>query len=300
MQETISGILLSVIVGFALAVLFLPRKLVHQAEVGEDRHDIIRQLRQDRFTLFHVLEKRLDRAQIGITAIHYVLISVTAGFIAYLLSAFVLKSWWLASPALLAGPLLTERVVHLLTVRRKERFEAGNVKAIRIMASALRTSPSYLHAFEEAATSPFVDKEVALEYQRVVKLLRGQVPIERAMAEFHQRSNSDDIAYLATIIQVQRELGGDMGKTMELAALSILRKKQMQRRQRAVMSQLLAQVNLLSVMPYVFVVALYVNNPRHFDPLTYTLSGRLLILGALMAILIGGEVIRYMAIQKKQ
>lgn len=300
MQETIIGILLSVIVGFALAVLLLPRKLVHQAEVGEDRHDIIRQLRQDRFTLFHILEKRLDRAQIGIAAIHYLLISVTAGFIAYLLSAFVLKSWWLASPALLAGLLLTERMVHLLAVRRKERFETGNVKAIRIMASALRTSPSYLHAFEEAAASPFVDKEVALEYQRVVKLLRGQVPIERVMAEFHQRSNSDDIAYLATIIQVQRELGGDMGKTMELAALSILRRKQMQRRQRAVMSQLLAQVNLLSVMPYVFVVALYVNNPRHFDPLTDTLSGRLLILGALMAILIGGEVIRYMAIQKKQ
>ncbi len=300
MQETIIGILMSVIVGFALAVLFLPRKLVHQAEIGEVRHDIIRQLRQDRFTFFHLLKKRLDRAQIGLTAIHYLLISVTTGFIAYLLCAFILKSWWLASPASLAGVLLTERVIYVLTVRRKERFETGNVKAIRIMASALRTSPSYLHAFEEAAASPFVDKEIAQEYQRVVKLLRGQIPIERVMAEFHQRSGSDDISYLATIIQVQRELGGDMGKTMELAALSILRRKQMQRRQRAVMSQLLAQVNLLSLMPYVFVVALFVNNPRHFDPLTSSLSGRLMILGALMSILIGGEVIRYMALQKKE
>ncbi|HZG16179.1 MAG TPA: type II secretion system F family protein [Candidatus Bathyarchaeia archaeon] len=300
MQESIIGIILSVIVGFSLAVLFLPKKLVHQVQVGDGQHTVIRQLRQQRTTLFHGLEGRLARANIGITAIHYLLISVTSGSIAFLLCAFVLKSWWLATPALLAGVLLTERVIHLLAIRKKERFEQGNVKAIRIMASALRTSPSYLHAFEEAAESPFVDKEVAGEYQRVVKLLRGQVPIERVLGEFHQRSHSDDIAYLATIIQVQRELGGDMGKTMELAALSILRRKQMQRRQRAVMSQLLAQVNLLSVMPYVFVVSLYFNNPHHFDPLTATLSGRLTMLGALAMILVGGEVIRHMALQKKK
>lgn len=299
MQETIIGIVLSVIVGFSLAVLFLPKKLVHQLEVGDGQHVIGRQLRQQRTSLLQALEGRLERAQIGITLIHYVLISVTSGLLAFLLCAFVLKSWWLAAPALLAGVLLTERVVHLLTIRRKERFEAGNVKAIRIMASALRTSPSYLHAFVEAAESPFVDKEVSREYQRVVKLLRGQVPLELVLSEFQQRSGSDDIAYLAAIIQVQRELGGDMGKTMELAALSILRRKQMQRRQRAVMSQLLAQVNLLSVMPYVFVISLFINNPHHFDPLTATLSGRLTILGALGMILIGGEVIRYMALQKK-
>jgi tight adherence protein B len=63
------------------------------------------------------------------------------------------------------------------------------------------------------------------------------------------------------------------------------------------MSQILAQVNLLSVMPFVFVISLLVNNPHHFDPLTADFEGRVLMLGAFLAILAGGEIIRYVALR---
>ncbi|MFP3381304.1 pilus assembly protein TadB, partial [Bacillus sp. SIMBA_069] len=82
------------------------------------------------------------------------------------------------------------------------------------------------------------------------------------------------VKYLATIIQIQREMGGDMAKTLDLAASSILRRRQSLRRQKAAMAQIVAQVNLLSAMPFVFVIALYSNNPHHFDSLNATLGGR--------------------------
>jgi tight adherence protein B len=299
MQETIIGLILTSIVGFSLAVLLLPAAAVRPPRVEEQSHLIISQLRKERLSPLDRLQRRLERAGIGLTAAHYVLMSAFTGLLAYLLCAFILQSWWLAAPALCGGVLFTERVVQQLIIKNKERFEQGNIKAIRIMASAMRTSPSYLHAFEQAAVSPFVDRIVAREYERTVELLRGQVPIETVMKEFQQRTDSEDIAYLATIIQVQRELGGDMGRTLEMAALSILRRRQMQRRQRAVMSQLLAQVNLLSLMPFVFVFSLLINNPHHFDPLTATLGGRVTLLGALLAILAGGEVIRRVALSHK-
>jgi tight adherence protein B len=298
MQETVIGLILSSIVAFSLAVLLLPIVGSQRPPMKEESHVVISQLRRERISPLDVLQQRLDRAQVGLTSVHYLLISSFAGMVAYLLCAFILQSWWMSVPACFAGILLTERFIQQLRLRRKERFEAGNVKAVRIMASALRTSPSYIHAFEQAAESPFVDHIVAHEYRRVVELLRGQVPVETVMKEFQQRTDSEDIAYLATIIQVQRELGGDMGKTLEKAALSILRRRQMQRRQRAAMSQLLAQVNLLSIMPFVFVISLYINNPHHFDPLTATFGGRVTILGALLAILVGGEVIRRVALRR--
>ena len=61
------------------------------------------------------------------------------------------------------------------------------------------------------------------------------------------------------------------------------------------MAQIVAQVNLLSTMPFVFVIALYSNNPHHFDSLNATAGGRLMILGCLACILLGGEAIRYVA-----
>lgn len=296
MEEPITGLLLATTIWFSLTLLVLPLPVATRVKQGEQTHAVIDQLRLSRSTPLGRLQTRLDRTHSGITAAHYLVISIFAGAVAYFVCAFVLRSWWLASPACLAGFLFAERLVAVLSIRQKERFEAGNIKAVRVMANALRTSPSYLHAFEQAAQSPFVDEKVSKEYRHAVEMLQGQLPLTTVMSHFRNRTGSMDIGYLATIVQVQRELGGDMGKTLELAARAILRRKQMQRRQRAAMSQLLAQVNLLSIMPFVFVMALFINNPHHFDPLTSTLQGRMLMLGAFLAILVGGEIIRHVAV----
>lgn len=289
------SLLLSGAIGFSLGLLLLPSLQVDRLLQSTPQHHITNRLQQDRQTLLQRLQHRLNQTQVGLHATQYLFLSACLGFVAVWLSGLVLQSFWLAMPAFLAGFLFTERLISVLSERRKERFEAANVRAIRLMASSLRTSPSYLHAFEQVADSPFVDKVVADEYKQVLSLLRGQIPLERVMKEFYERTGSPNVAYMATIVQVQREMGGDMAKTLDLAAFSILRRRQSQRRQKAAMSQILAQVNLLSVMPFVFVFTLYVNNPHHFDPLTATTRGRLTMLGSLLSILVGGEVIRLIA-----
>lgn len=243
------------------------------------------------------LEKRLQPEVTGIHLQQYLFIAVSLGLIAVLFSHFILESWPLS---LLFGGLgipVTERFVMMQKRRQKERFEEGNIRALRVMASSLRTNPSYIHSFEAVAESIFVPTLVRNEYQRVVKLLRGQVPLETALHEMQTRTNSPDISYFYTILLVQRELGGDMARTLDSAATTILRRKQTQRKQKAALSQLLSQVNLLTVMPFVFVTALMMNNPHHFDPLTESMGGRLLILGAFLTILGGGELIRYLALR---
>jgi tight adherence protein B len=263
-----------------------------------EQHAIVRQVQQDRPKAQEWLALRLRRSHTGISVGQYLLLTVISGTVLYLLCSMVLQSWWMALPAFVAGIVCSERVIGFMSAKRKERFEEGNLRAIRIMASSLRTSPSYLFAFEQVANSAFVEKNVSHEYKRIVEMLRGQVPLERAMAECYARTGSSDIAYLSTIVQVQRELGGDMAKTLDQAAASIVRRKQLSRKQRAAMSQILAQVNLLSVMPFVFVTTLFFNNPHHFDPLLVTVSGRFMILGAFFMILVGGEFIRFVALKQ--
>ncbi len=289
--------LLAVTAGICLFYLLVPLEPSSFRFGRSQTHQIVTQMQSDRLTLMDRLERRLLRTRAGLNLYHYMFLSIVMGICSTWLSSLILQSWWLGLPAFFAGILFTERLLSVLGAKRKERFEAGNVKAIRLMASSLRTSPSYLHAFEQVASSPYIDKQVAEEYRRVVEMLRGHLPLDRVMAEFYERTGSADVSYLATIVRIQREMGGDMAKTLDLAASAILRKRQSLRRQRAAMSQILAQVNLLSVMPFVFVGALYLNNPHHFDPLTATAGGRFAILGSLLSILIGGEVIRYLALK---
>lgn len=279
--------------GVAIIVLVMPNRLIVREPTG--KHELVGMLHEGRKSMWKRFEERLAKSRSGWGVNQYVILSFLFGIVSFGLSSQILQSWWLALPALLAGVLFTERLVSVWGARRKDDFEAGNIKAVRLMASSLRTSPSYLHAFEQVAASPYLSESVVEEYRRVVELLRAQVPLEHAMSLFFERTGSADVKYLATIVHIQREMGGDMAKTLDLAASSILRRRQSLRRQRAAMAQIVAQVNLLSVMPFVFITALYVNNPNHFDSLTATMGGRLLILGSLASILIGGEAIRYIA-----
>lgn len=289
-------IVLSMTVGLLTAVSLIPLPKLRwtQQEVPEENG--LSRLKEKRKTVFTILEQRLQPEQTGIGVRQYAAITCGAGGLAILLCHAILDSWMLSLPFFAMGILASERIIMLVKTKRKEQFEEGNVRALRVMAASLRTNPSYLHAFQTVADSMFVPLIVRNEYQRLVKLLRGQVPLEMALREMQERTSSSDISYLTTILLVQRELGGDMAKTLDAAATAILRRRQMQRRQRAALTQILSQVNLLTIMPFIFVMALYANNPRHFEPLTQTLQGRVLLLGAFLAILIGGEIIRYIAL----
>ncbi len=297
MNDSLLPSFVSMLLGICLIVLLLPDRLLHLRREHLE-HVVTKQIVQGRLTWSDKLQQRLDKHQTGFVVSQYLLLTGCFGGAAYMVSQAVLQIWWLALPTVLTGVICSERLINLRSEKRKQRFEEGNIRAMRIMASSLRTSPSYLHAFEQVAASPFVHKSIAAEYSRVVELLRGQVPLERAMNYFYQRTGSDDIAYLATIVQVQRELGGDMAKTLDQAASAMLRRKQLTRKQRAALSQILAQVNLMTAMPFLFAIALYANNPHHFDPLLESLGGRVAILGAFFSVLAGGELIRYIALKQ--
>ncbi|MFM1655030.1 type II secretion system F family protein [Brevibacillus sp. B_LB10_24] len=287
---------MSVAAGFFVVVLFYPFVRAGIPFNGES-HIVGRQFMKGKKNLLDKLQERLERAKIRFSAVQYIALSGITGGISYFLCSFVLHSWWLGLPALLVGILFSERFLRVKMANRSSRFEEGNVRALRIMAGALRANPSYLHAFEQVADSPFVGEVVRAEYRRAVELLRGGIPLETALQMLYRQTGSADVLHLASIVLIQRDLGGNLAKTVDSAASSILRRRQILRRQRAAMSQILAQVNLLSVMPFVFVISLLVNNPHHFDPLTADFEGRALMLGAFLAILTGGEIIRYVALR---
>lgn len=288
-------VLISFVIGFSAAVLLVPSPVVlrykNKPHVVADALFGKRKRGVERFARW--LEKRY----VGLSVYQYLAGCLFFGLVNYAFTFLILNSWWLSLPAVCTGILFCERLIAWQRAKRIERFEAGNIRALRIMASSLRTSPSYLHAFQQVASHPYVPADVRREYGRIVDMVHAQMPLELALRDVQKRTGSADLGQLATILLVQRDCGGDIAKTLDVAASAILRRKQLERRQRVALSQLLAQVNLLSFMPFLFVAVLYLNNPQHFSPLTETLGGRLAVLGCFVTILLGGELIRYLALR---
>lgn len=222
----------------------------------------------------------------------YLALSLIGGVLAYLFFTRMLQSWLIPIPALATGVYLTNRIANIRDVKRKERFEEGNVRALRVMAGSLRTNPSAYLAFQQVLRSPYVPESVKREYEKAVQLMRAQVSLETSLKALSDRTDSPDLKYLSTILLIQQERGGDGVKALEAAISAILRRRQLQRRQKAVLSQIQAQVNIMSLMPFLFVGFLYTNNHRHFDPLIQTVRGKFLLFGAILMIFAGGEFIR--------
>nr|WP_240962260.1 type II secretion system F family protein [Brevibacillus laterosporus] len=274
----------------------MPANFLNVKTENSSTHMVITEMHQNRKSWDMRIEERLKQARVDIGIRRYVLLCFITGLFFYVLTLYVLDSWWLALPFWFIGVLVVHRWLAIWRNKKRERFEEENQKALRIIASSIRANPSYIHAFEQVATSRFIDKSIAQEYGKIVEKLRGTLLLEDAMNWLYVKTGSSDIQYVATIIQVQRELGGDMAQTLDIAVSSLIRRKQAKRRQVSALSQILSQVNLLSAMPFFFVGILYVNNPNHFAPLTESLSGRFAMLGSFLLIIAGGEVIRYFAL----
>nr|WP_242072707.1 type II secretion system F family protein [Brevibacillus laterosporus] len=274
----------------------MPANFLNVKTENSSTHMVITEMHQNRKSWDMRIEERLKQARVDIGIRRYVLLCFITGLFFYVLTLYVLDSWWLALPFWFIGVLVVHRWLAIWRNKKRERFEEENQKVLRIIASSIRANPSYIHAFEQVATSRFIDKSIAQEYGKIVEKLRGTLLLEDAMNWLYVKTGSSDIQYVATIIQVQRELGGDMAQTLDIAVSSLIRRKQAKRRQVSALSQILSQVNLLSAMPFFFVGILYVNNPNHFAPLTESLSGRFAMLGSFLLIIAGGEVIRYLAL----
>lgn len=288
-------VLISLVIGLSAAAALVPPPVFWRQK--KKPHVVADALIGERKRAVERLARWLKKRYVGLSVYQYLAVCLFFGLVNYAFTFLILNSWWLSLPAVCTGILFCERLIAWQRAKRIERFEAGNIRALRIMASSLRTSPSYLHAFQLIASHPYVPFDVRCEYARIVEMVKAQVPLELALRGVQERTGSADLGQLATILLVQRDCGGDMAKTLDLAATAVLRRKQLERRQRVALSQLLAQVNLLSFMPFLFVAALYLNNPHHFAPLTETLGGRLAVLGCFVTILLGGELIRYLALR---
>ncbi|MGV2720151.1 UNVERIFIED_CONTAM: hypothetical protein PO554_27190, partial [Klebsiella pneumoniae] len=121
-------------IGFATFLLVIPQNMYVREQAG--KHEIVGLLQRDRKTVWNRLEERLAKSRSGWGINQYVTLSFFLGVLSFGISSQLLQSWWLALPALLAGVLFTERLVSVWGAKRKDKFEAGNIKAIRLMASS--------------------------------------------------------------------------------------------------------------------------------------------------------------------
>jgi tight adherence protein B len=195
--------------------------------------------------------------------------------------------------SLLIGFLLGGGPIFYVLAKRKQRFarfEQGLPEAIDLMVSALRAGHSIVSALGLVANeSP---DPIGREFKICFDEQNYGLDLRTAMDNLVARVPLPDLRIIVTAILIQRSSGGNLAEVLDKAAYLVRERFRLRRQVRTHTAQGRLTGWILTFLPLVLGLGLYLVNPETMSLLWRRDIGRELLYSAAVMTIIGGLVIR--------
>jgi tight adherence protein B len=145
--------------------------------------------------------------------------------------------------------------------RRLNRFNEQLSDMLNLMVNGLRAGYSTLQAME--AVSKELPAPICDEFRRVVQEMQIGIPMETALQNLLRRIPSDDLDFVITAINVQREVGGNLSEILDTISFTIRERVKIKGEIRVITSQVRASGTILALIPIFLTVVLWFLNPKY-------------------------------------
>jgi tight adherence protein B len=156
--------------------------------------------------------------------------------------------------------------------KRLLRFNDQLPDMLNLMVNGLRAGYSTLQAME--AVSKELPPPICDEFRRVVQEMQLGVPMERALDNLLRRIPSEDLDFVVTAINVQREVGGNLAEIMDVITFTIRERIRIKGEIRVLTSQAMYSGRALSLMPIGLLCILWFINRDYV--MTFFAEGKVL------------------------
>jgi len=195
--------------------------------------------------------------------------------------------------SLLLGLLIGTAPIAFVLYKRRQRFdkfEEGLPEVLDLMVSALRAGHSLVSALDLAAAE--APDPIGTEFRICFDEQNYGLELKTAMNNLAARVPLQDLKIVITAILIQKESGGNLAEVFDKAAYVIRERFRLKRQVRVHTAQGRITGWILSFLPLVLGVALYLINPESMSLLwTRAIGIKLLYTSAAMTI-IGALIIR--------
>ncbi len=183
------------------------------------------------------------------------------------------------------GYLIPGIYVRRQQTRRLNRFNDQLSDMLNLMVNGLRAGYSTLQAME--AVSKELPAPICDEFRRVVQEMQIGIPMDTALQNLLRRIPSDDLDFVVTAINVQREVGGNLSEILDTISFTIRERVKIKGEVRVITSQVRASGTILALIPVFLTVVLWFLNPKYL--MSFMDAGPLCAAGAasVVVILIG-------------
>lgn len=219
--------------------------------------------RVEKSSLGDGLAKSLAQADLKFKPGEFVLfvlaLSATLGVVAWFLggedSLFRSISAFIGALGGLVGPIIYLRSQQGTRLRK---FNEQLSDMLNLMVNGLRAGYSTMQALE--AVSRELPPPISEEFRRVVQEMQLGVPMDKALANLMRRIPSEDLDFVITAINVQREVGGPLAEILDTISYTIRERVRIKGEIRVMTAQVTTSGKILSGVPFfVFVLLWFIN-----------------------------------------
>jgi len=142
--------------------------------------------------------------------------------------------------------------------RRLRRFNEQLPDMLNLVVNGLRAGFSMMQALE--SVSKEMPPPICDEFRRVVQEMQLGIPMERALNNLYRRIPSEDLDFINTAINVQREVGGNLAEILEIISFTIRERIRIKGEIRVLTSQMMYSGRILALMPVGLLLILWFIN----------------------------------------
>ncbi len=151
-------------------------------------------------------------------------------------------------------------------VKRQQGIRLGKFNdqlgdMLNLMVNGLRAGYSTMQAME--AVSRELPTPICDEFRRVVQEMQIGIPMDKAMENLLRRIPSEDLDFVVTAINVQREVGGNLSEILDTISFTIRERVRIKGEIRVMTAQVRTSGTVLALIPIFLSIALWFISPTY-------------------------------------
>jgi len=146
-------------------------------------------------------------------------------------------------------------------VARLRKFDDQLGDMLNLMVNGLRAGYSTMQAME--AVSRELPSPISDEFRRVVQEMQIGITMEKALDNLFRRIPSEDLDFVITAINVQREVGGNLSEILDTISFTIRERVRIKGEIRVMTANVRSSGTILSLIPLVLAAALWFVSPEY-------------------------------------
>ena len=181
------------------------------------------------------------------------------------------------------------KLVMVLKVKRRQRFNLQLVEALSSMSNALRAGFSINQAFETVVQNG--EKPISQEFGVMLQQMRVGMNFYDALQSLDKRVGSDDLTLVVTAIDIARRTGGNLTEIFDKIGMTIRERMRIERRVMTLTAQGRLQGIIVALMPLLLGGAMTFLKPDMMIPFLKSVQGMAAIGVMFLLISVGWFVI---------